>query len=556
MANTELKVRIVLCSKTASEWANDTTVILGGEFAVESDTRKIKIGDGKSIYKDLPYANVTPEEVENLIAESAHTHSNKTILDATTASFTSELLEKLNTIETGANKITVDSALSSTSTNPVQNKVVNSALDGKVPTTRTVNGQPLSQDVVLDYDDVGADKSGAASAALTESKAYTDEQTAAVATQQKAYTDTQIANLVDSAPDTMNTLKELNDAISEHQDVTDALNAAIGNKVDKVDGKGLSTNDLTDTLKNQYDTAYTHSQSAHAPADAEKNVIVGIQKNGTDLTVDSTTRKVNIAVPTKTSEITNDSGFITTDATVAAANKLASASKIDGVNFDGSADIIHYAECSTAASTAAKTASVTGFNLVTGSRVIIKFTNANTATTPTLNITGTGAKTIKYRGSTVGTISAGGVYEFVYDGTYWEIVGDLDENTVYTATDGITLSGTTFKHTNSVTAGTAQGDSSKTLTYGGTFAVPTVTYDAQGHITGKGTTTMTMPAVPSNVASATKLQNARSFSLTGAASAAAVSFDGTDDVTLNVTSLNAVNLYLNSSDTLILNGNF
>lgn len=556
MANTELKVRIVLCSKTASEWANDNTVILGGEFAVESDTRKIKIGDGKSIYKDLPYANVTPEEVENLIAESAHTHSNKTILDATTASFTSELLEKLNTIETGANKITVDSALSSTSTNPVQNKVVNSALDGKVPTTRTVNGQPLSQDVVLDYDDVGADKSGAASAALTESKAYTDEQTAAVATQQKAYTDTQIANLVDSAPDTMNTLKELSDAISEHQDVTDALNAAIGNKVDKVDGKGLSTNDLTDTLKNQYDTAYTHSQSAHAPADAEKNVIVGIQKNGTDLTVDSTTRKVNIAVPTKTSEITNDSGFITTDATVAAANKLASASKIDGVNFDGSADIIHYAECSTAASTAAKTASVTGFNLVTGSRVIIKFTNANTATTPTLNITGTGAKTIKYRGSTVGTISAGGVYEFVYDGTYWEIVGDLDENTVYTATDGITLSGTTFKHTNSVTAGTAQGDSSKTLTYGGTFAVPTVTYDAQGHITGKGTTTMTMPAVPSNVASATKLQNARSFSLTGAASAAAVSFDGTDDVTLNVTSLNAVNLYLNSSDTLILNGNF
>ena len=556
MANTELKVRIVLCSKTASEWANDTTVILGGEFAVESDTRKIKIGDGKSIYKDLPYANVTPEEVENLIAESAHTHSNKTILDATTASFTSELLEKLNTIETGANKITVDSALSSTSTNPVQNKVVNSALDGKVPTTRTVNGQPLSQDVVLDYDDVGADKSGAASAALTESKAYTDEQTAAVATQQKAYTDTQIANLVDSAPDTMNTLNELSDAISEHQDVTDALNAAIGNKVDKVDGKGLSTNDLTDTLKNQYDTAYTHSQSAHAPSDAEKNVIVGIQKNGTDLTVDSTTRKVNITVPTKTSEITNDSGFITTDATVAAANKLASASKIDGVNFDGSADIIHYAECSTVSGTAAKTATVTGFNLVVGSRVIVKFTNANTATTPTLNITGTGAKTIKYRGGTVGTINAGGVYEFVYDGTNWEIVGDLDENTVYTATDGITLSGTTFKHTNSITAGTAQGDASKTLTYGGTFAVPTVTYDAQGHITGKGTTTMTMPAVPSNVASATKLQNARSISMTGAASSAAVSFDGTDDVTLNVTSLNAVNLYLNSSDTLILNGNF
>lgn len=57
--------------------------------------------------------------------------------------------------------------------------------------------------------------------------------------------------------------------------------------------------------------AYDHSQSAHAPSNAERNVIVGVQKNGTDLTVNSTTRKVNITVPTKTSEITNDSGYLT-----------------------------------------------------------------------------------------------------------------------------------------------------------------------------------------------------------------------------------------------------
>ena len=31
------------------------------------------------------------------------------------------------------------------------------------------------------------------------------------------------------------------------------------------------TNDLTDTLKSNYDTAYTHSQSAHAPSNAQKN---------------------------------------------------------------------------------------------------------------------------------------------------------------------------------------------------------------------------------------------------------------------------------------------
>lgn len=85
------------------------------------------------------------------------------------------------------------------------------------------------------------------------------------------------------------------------------------NKVDKVAGKGLSTNDLTDSLKANYDAAYTHSQKAHAPSDAERNTIVGVQVNGADLTVDATSRKVNVTVPKKTSELTNDSGWITAE---------------------------------------------------------------------------------------------------------------------------------------------------------------------------------------------------------------------------------------------------
>lgn len=86
--------------------------------------------------------------------------------------------------------------------------------------------------------------------------------------------------------------------LTSHQDIS--------GKVDKVTGKGLSTNDLTDTLKSNYDAAYTHSQSTHAPTDAEHNIIVGIQKNGSDLTINSSTRKVNITVPTKVSELTDD----------------------------------------------------------------------------------------------------------------------------------------------------------------------------------------------------------------------------------------------------------
>lgn len=70
-------------------------------------------------------------------------------------------------------------------------------------------------------------------------------------------------------------------------------------------------------------------------------------------------------------------------------------------------------------------------------------------------------------------------------------------DTKYTQGSGISIKGTTINHSNSVAAGTAKGDDSKTLAFGGTFTIPSITYDAQGHVTAKGTTTMTMPAVPS-----------------------------------------------------------
>ena len=57
--------------------------------------------------------------------------------------------KKLDGIATGANKTTVDSALSSTSTNPVQNKVINSALASKAGTsvaTTSANGLMSSTD--------------------------------------------------------------------------------------------------------------------------------------------------------------------------------------------------------------------------------------------------------------------------------------------------------------------------------------------------------------------------------------------------------------------------
>lgn len=54
-----------------------------------------------------------------------------------TNDFTDALLTKLNGISAGATAISIDSALSSSSTNPVQNKVINSALNSKAASSHT-----------------------------------------------------------------------------------------------------------------------------------------------------------------------------------------------------------------------------------------------------------------------------------------------------------------------------------------------------------------------------------------------------------------------------------
>lgn len=97
------------------------------------------------------------------------------------------------------------------------------------------------------------------------------------------------------------------------------LKTKLSGKVDVVEGKGLSTNDLTDELKAAYD-------------EAEKNVIVGVSVNGAAVSV-SEARGVDITVPTKTSEITNDSDFAT-NAAVAGSyyNKTEMDGTVEGIN--------------------------------------------------------------------------------------------------------------------------------------------------------------------------------------------------------------------------------
>ena len=392
------------------------------KYTLKGTTNSDWAEDGSDVSADLGELTSRVDDIEEQIGDSVE--------------FTQEEKTKLAAIEEGANKTVVDSTISASSENPVQNKVVKTELDKKVPTTRTVNGKALSANVTLDADDVGAIP--ATEKGANNGVAELDETGKVPSSQLPSYVDDVIEGYLSGGKfykESGHTTEITGESGKIYTDLTT-------NKTYRWSGSAFTEISaslaLGETSSTAYrgdrgKTAYDHSQAAHAPSNAERNTVVGVQVNGEDLTPDGS-RKVNVEVPTKVSDLENDTGFITDAGTAAKAAQLETARAIDGVNFNGTADIGHYGTCSTAAATAAKTVALTGFKLVTGARITVKFTVTNTAANPTLNVNSTGAKAIQYRGSAIsaGYLAANRTYEFIYDGTAYQLVGDVDTNTTYT----------------------------------------------------------------------------------------------------------------------------
>lgn len=91
--------------------------------------------------------------------------------------------------------------------------------------------------------------------------------------------------LIDGAPATYDTLKEISDWIATHQSEYAALIAAIAGKVDKVEGKGLSTEDYTTAEKTKLAGIEANANNYTLPA-ATTSALGGI-KVGSNLAVDA-----------------------------------------------------------------------------------------------------------------------------------------------------------------------------------------------------------------------------------------------------------------------------
>ena len=122
---------------------------------------------------------------------------------------------------------------------------------------------------------------------LTNDKGYLTEHQSLEGLASETYVDNKVSNLVNSAPETLDTLNELAQALGDDPNFATTVSTQIGKKVDKVEGKSLVDDDEIERLANvnNYD-------------DTEVRGLINAKANPSD-------------IPTKVSQLTNDSGFLT-----------------------------------------------------------------------------------------------------------------------------------------------------------------------------------------------------------------------------------------------------
>ena len=181
--------------------------------------------------------------------------------------------------------------------------------------------------------------------------------------------------------------------------------------------------DIRDDGAKRLQTAVTEPTSTTGSA----TVFVDSITQNSEGVISYTTKRISASIP----------------GTAQYAEALNPGSKIDGVDYDGSSNIVHYGTTD-ATGTTGFSVICPGFgssnDLAAGARIIVKFENnfvtSGAGTTMKIvanssDTTGTGAIAIQYRSSPVLGFSAGQVVEFIYDGTVWQRVGDVNTNTTY-----------------------------------------------------------------------------------------------------------------------------
>ena len=219
-------------------------------------------------------------------------------------------------------------------------------------THTTVNNHTVESDVPVDakftdtiYDDtdIRTELTNKADATAIPSKVseLTNDSNYQTAEQVNSTVTTEIAKVVADAPEDLNTLKEMSDWIAGHENDASTMNSAISDnktaitalQTDKADKSEIPTtvaeltdsadyakktdlhshtnktvlDGITSTKVSDWDSAKAHADSAHAPSNAQENVLETVKVNGTALTPSN--KAVNVKVPTTVAELTDSADY-------------------------------------------------------------------------------------------------------------------------------------------------------------------------------------------------------------------------------------------------------
>ena len=237
-------------------------------------------------------------EKVNAAAEGNHSHSNKTVLDG----ITSAKVSAWDSAEANA-KTYADTAATNAATK-VKNDLLNGA--GTAYDTLKELGDLIDDnaDAIEALETIASGKADA-----THSHAIADVTGLQTALDGKAESSHGTHVTYSTTAPVMDGTASVGSAStvarSDHKHPTDTSRAS---KTEFDTHTSNTTVHITSTERTNWGEAYTHSQAAHAPSNAQANVIESIKVNGTAQSVSS--KSVNITVPTDNKDLANGAGYL------------------------------------------------------------------------------------------------------------------------------------------------------------------------------------------------------------------------------------------------------
>ena len=313
----------------------------------------------------------------------------------------------------------------------------------------------------------------------------------------KSYADTKVAAVLDSAPETLDTLNELAAALGDDPNFATTIANQIGGKAPTSHASTATTYGVSSasnyghakasgtTPKANGTAAVGSETSSFARGDHVHPLQTSVSGNAGTATKFASAQSValtgdvtgsassqagwSVATTLSNSGVTAGSygpsadaspahkgtftvPYITVDAkgrVTAASTKTITLPADNNTTYTNQSLGNGYGTCATEEATTAKVVTLSGYSLVINGQVSVKFTYAVPASA-TMNINSKGAKNIYYKGAAIvaGVIKAGDIATFIYDGTQYQLIAiDRWQDDTAKSISGLSVSGKTITYT-------------------------------------------------------------------------------------------------------------